>query len=116
MIHDNKTQGQEEAILELLWNSSETVSSAAFAIVYHLSRNPKYLYKLQEELRNVEDPTVEADRPSICPSYTDCVVKEALRVMPPVGGAYRKVTKPFEVEVRIYFCNLEFRIPISGEL
>ena len=33
--------------------------------------------------------------------YVDCVVKEILRVAPPVGGGYRKALETFEVNVSI---------------
>jgi len=94
--------GLFEAILELLWNASETVSSAAFAIVYHLSRNPQVFDKLQEELENEDDITVKKEELENAIPYAECVVKEALRVMPPVGGAYRRASTSFEMEVSFY--------------
>lgn len=84
-----------DAIVELMWNASETVSSAAFSIVYHLTRNPSALQKARKEL-DCEDGETTG------PSYVDCVVKEALRVTPPIGGAYRKVTKSIVMEASTF--------------
>ncbi|XP_069139236.1 cytochrome P450 26B1-like [Argopecten irradians] len=77
-----------DAIVELMWNASETVSSGAFVIVYHLTRNPVVLQKIREDLEKQSSGNFSG------PSYVDCVVKEALRTTPPVGGAYRKMIKP----------------------
>ncbi|XP_021357836.1 cytochrome P450 26B1-like [Mizuhopecten yessoensis] len=76
-----------DAIVELMWNASETVSSGAFAIIYHLTRNPAVLQKVREDIESQGIDNTSG------PSYLDSVVKEALRVTPPVGGAYRKMNK-----------------------
>jgi cytochrome P450 len=34
--------------------------------------------------------------------YLTSVVKEAIRITPPVGGGYRKALKTFEIDVSIY--------------
>ncbi|XP_033757391.1 cytochrome P450 26B1-like [Pecten maximus] len=81
-----------DAIVELMWNASETVSSGAFAIIYHLTRNPAVLQKVREDLESQR----HGNASGLC--YLDCVVKEALRITPPVGGAYRKVTKSIIME------------------
>ena len=83
-----------DALLELLWNASETMTSATFGICYFLAKHPDALQRLKEE---TETPKNVEDKPSL--SYLECVVREALRTMPPVGGAYRKSTRTFELDV-----------------
>ncbi|XP_060076949.1 cytochrome P450 26B1-like [Ylistrum balloti] len=81
-----------DAIIELMWNASETVSSGAFAIVYHLTQNPSVFQKVRDDIESQDKCNHSG------PSYLDYVVKEALRTTPPVGGAYRKVIKPIVME------------------
>lgn len=42
-------------------------------------------------------------------SYLDCVVKEVLRVLPPVSGGYRKVLQTFELNVSSLFFQETYR-------
>lgn len=103
-----------DAIVELLWNASETVSSAAFSIVYLLATHPVVMTKLKMELaengymkedlnNNVSESKQTSFKGVQELPYTEAVVKETLRLMPPVGGAYRTVLETFEIEVIIEF-------------
>ncbi|KAJ8317605.1 hypothetical protein KUTeg_005509 [Tegillarca granosa] len=110
-LEDQKDIDDEflDAIVELLWNSSETISSAAFSIVYLLATHPVVMTKLKLELsengyiledlnNNVSDTKQTSFKGVQELPYTEAVVKETLRLMPPIGGAYRKVLETFEIE------------------
>ncbi|KAK3095665.1 hypothetical protein FSP39_017375 [Pinctada imbricata] len=101
-----------DAITELLWNASETLSSTAVCVIYLLAKNPRVLRKLCSELQEKEfmstNSTQDAsgcygNRPITAKNvldlhYLDCVVKEVLRTVPTIGGAYRKVIESFTLE------------------
>lgn len=103
-----------DAVLELLWNASETTSSSAFCAVYVLSKHPDVVKKIQNELiendisSGFTEPLNYKQLHSL--KYVELVVKELLRLLPPVGGAYREVIEEFSVGVSIFihtfFCTL----------
>ena len=94
-----------DAIIELLFFGAETISSAGFSIIYNLTKNSQAFHKIQENvetnglLDSHEDVYSHHDLQQM--TYADAVVKETFRVLPPVGGAYRKVIEPFELEVGV---------------
>lgn len=99
-----------DAVLELMWNASETTSSSAFCAVYILSKHPEIVKKIQNELiendisSGFTEPLNYKQLHSL--KYVELVVKELLRLLPPVGGAYREVIEEFSVGVSIFMHTL----------
>lgn len=86
--------------LELLFAGHETTASATVTLILQLSKHPHVVTKIQDELRTLgisnQDLTYETLNKM---KYLTNVVKEAIRITPPVGGGYRKVLQTFEIEV-----------------
>jgi cytochrome P450 len=67
----------------------------------HLGRNPRVLEKIRQEIGPEDLDDVITLRDIERYKYVNDVVKEVLRVTPPVGAGYRKVLKSFEIEVGV---------------
>ena len=99
-----------DAIIELLFFGAETITSAGFSIIYNLTKHDKVFDKLRKAIHKKEltgsgDVYSQHDLQQM--NYADLVIKETLRILPPVGGAYRKVIKSFELDVSLkYFVYL----------
>lgn len=95
----------KDVALELMFAGHETTSSAASTLVLNIARNPDVLFKITEELATnglLDDRTCDLDLGRINKlKYVRNVVKEALRISPPIGGGYRKALETFEVEVSV---------------
>ena len=93
----------KDVALELMFAGHETTSSAASTLVLNIARNPDVLFKITEELATnglLDDRICDLDLGRINKlKYVRNVVKEALRISPPIGGGYRKALETFEVEV-----------------
>ncbi|KAK3095791.1 hypothetical protein FSP39_019197 [Pinctada imbricata] len=91
----------KDVSLELLFAGHETTSSAASTLILQLSRNPHVLAKIRHELEENGLGSASTDL-SIAKinklKYVHHVVKETLRLSPPIGGGYRRALKTFEVE------------------
>ena len=94
-----------DAIIELLFFGAETITSAGFSIIYNLTKNGEIFDKLKDTINN-NDNDVYSRQDLQLNNYADLIIKESLRVFPPVGGAYRKVIKAFELDVS--FKNFSF--------
>lgn len=89
--------------LELLFAGHETTSSAASTLILNIARNPEVLFKITEELSlngllDSRNSSLDLGRINKL-KYVRNVVKEALRISPPIGGGYRKALQTFEIEV-----------------
>ncbi|XP_071089248.1 cytochrome P450 26A1-like [Haliotis cracherodii] len=106
-LHASQTQLEMlESLFELLFVGADNNGSGMFAIVNFLARHPEVVNKIHVELEEAgllggavgdhahEDLTLEQVRGL---SYIRAVVKEAMRLMPPVGGFYRTVTEAFTI-------------------
>lgn len=89
--------------LELLFAGHETTASATVTIILQLTKNKDVVSKIMEELKsfgmshsNYGDLNFETLNKM---KYLNNVVKEAIRITPPIGGGYRKVLKTFEIDV-----------------
>lgn len=108
-----KTAGNEtlilDIIIDLLFSSAQTVSSAGCSIAHKLSTHSEFIEKVQDDInrQNLSD-THEA----ICNNdvtemtYVNAIVKETLRLVPPVGGGYRSVKETFELDVSLFCYRL----------
>ncbi|XP_031669060.1 cytochrome P450 26A1-like isoform X1 [Oncorhynchus kisutch] len=95
-------QAIKESATELLFGGHETTASTATSLVMFLGLNPDTLNKLRQELhqqelgvdllgQNVNIEVLEQLK------YTGCVIKETLRINPPVPGGFRVVLKTFQL-------------------
>lgn len=95
----------KDVALELMFAGHETTSSAASTLILNIARNPEVLFKITEELASnglLDDRGSLLDLGRINKlKYVRNVVKEALRISPPIGGGYRKALHTFEIEVGI---------------
>ncbi|XP_053406786.1 cytochrome P450 26A1-like [Mercenaria mercenaria] len=91
-----------EGVLDLLFAGHETVTSAVTSCVMFLGQNENVLEKLRREL--AEYNLLEGNNRSDLNfkvindlKYLKNVVKEVIRLCPPVGAGFRKALKSFEL-------------------
>lgn len=89
----------------MLFAGHETTTSAACSLLLHLGRTPYVVQKIRDELfengllsRAGEELQYE-DLVGL--DYVGHVVKEILRIAPPVGAGFRKALRTFEMNVSI---------------
>lgn len=86
----------KDQILNLLFAGHETLTSALTSFCLLLTQNPQVLARViaeQEQLAGSEPLTLEHLNQM---SYLEQVLKEVMRLIPPVGGGFRKVIKQCE--------------------
>ncbi|EHB05524.1 Cytochrome P450 26C1 [Heterocephalus glaber] len=124
IIHSARELGQElsvqelkESAVELLFASFFTTASASTSLVLLLLQHPAAIAKIQQELATqglghacscalgaagtLPECCCEPDLTLAALGrlrYVDCVVKEVLRLLPPVSGGYRTVLRTFELD------------------
>ncbi|PKU42093.1 cytochrome p450 26c1 [Limosa lapponica baueri] len=120
-------QELKESAIELIFAAFFTTASASTSLILLLLKHPAVIDKIRQELVSQElyrqpkdagedqcqPPGPEEEVPSGqsrgCPSdisleqlsrlrYLDCVIKEVLRVLPPVSGGYRTALQTFELD------------------
>jgi cytochrome P450 len=97
---------QEDAETEMMVQilaGSDTTAGAIRAIFLHLLSNRQVLEKLLDEIRtsNVSDPIQDAEARKM--PYLQAVIKEGLRIWPPVTGLQSKYVPPGGVTLNGYF-------------
>lgn len=103
-----------DSIIDLLFSGSQTVNSAGFSLAHKLCTRTDVRERLLNEIKSngltaTNEPVCTNDLREMI--YLDAVVKETLRLLPPVGGAYRSATESFELDVSFYlFLSLSFVI------
>ncbi|XP_039191967.1 cytochrome P450 26A1 isoform X2 [Crotalus tigris] len=96
-------QELKESATELLFGGHETTASAATSLITYLSLHPKVLQKVRKELQekgllgNCSQEKLLGMEVLEQLKYTGCVVKETLRLSPPVPGGFRVALKTFEL-------------------
>nr|XP_046192887.1 cytochrome P450 26A1-like [Oncorhynchus gorbuscha] len=96
-------QAIKESATELLFGGHETTASTATSLVMFLGLNPDTLNKLRQELHQQEELGVDLLGQHVNIEvleqlkYTGCVIKETLRINPPVPGGFRVVLKTFQL-------------------
>ncbi|XP_064872258.1 cytochrome P450 26A1-like [Oncorhynchus nerka] len=96
-------QAIKESATELLFGGHETTASTATSLVMFLGLNPDTLNKLRQELHQQEELGVDLLGQNVNIEvleqlkYTGCVIKETLRINPPVPGGFRVVLKTFQL-------------------
>ncbi|KAM6897115.1 cytochrome P450 26A1 [Xenentodon cancila] len=108
LIDSSKNNGEpfsmqaiKESATELLFGGHETTASTATSLVMFLGLNPDVVTKLRQELMDKEEQGVELQGLNMESlqqlKYTGCVIKETLRINPPVPGGFRVALKTFDV-------------------
>lgn len=86
----------KDQILNLLFAGHSTLTSALTSFCLLVAQHPDVLAKLKQEQEQIKEP-VSIETLKQMP-YLDQVIKEVLRLIPPVAGGFRKVIKDFEFE------------------
>ncbi|XP_055499332.1 cytochrome P450 26B1-like [Leucoraja erinacea] len=104
LARSSKEQGMDmgvqeltEAAVELMFAAFATTASAATSLVLQLIKHPAVVAKLREELQTRALGAGALLRDISRLRYLDNVVKEVLRVLPPVSGGYRVALHTFEL-------------------
>ena len=79
-----------EQLLLLLFAGYETTASSLSCLMAALLQHPRVLHWLQAEVQTLAWPPAEA----IAAPRLDAVVQEVMRLNPPVGGFFRRTTRP----------------------
>ncbi|XP_071392848.1 cytochrome P450 26A1 isoform X1 [Centroberyx affinis] len=94
-------QAIKESATELLFGGHETTASTATSLVMFLGLNPEVVDRLRQELMEKEEQGMDLQSLNIEAleqlKYTGCVIKETLRINPPVPGGFRVALKTFEL-------------------
>ena len=73
-------------------------------LVLLLAKNPHVIGQMSRELAENDLPLDDAEGINVTSlaklTYFDYVIREVLRLYPPIGGGYRRVIKSFELQVR----------------
>ncbi|XP_013882847.1 cytochrome P450 26A1 [Austrofundulus limnaeus] len=92
-------QAIKESATELLFGGHETTASTATSLIMFLGLNPHVVDKLRQELQEQEEQGLDLHSLNLDSleqlRYTDCVIKETLRINPPVPGGFRIALKTF---------------------
>ncbi|MEM9510913.1 MAG: cytochrome P450, partial [Cyanobacteria bacterium P01_E01_bin.35] len=86
----------KDQVLLLLFAGHETLTSAVTSFCLLTAQHPDVMQRLREEQKRLNvmgTPTLE-DLKAM--TYLEQVLQEVMRLIPPVGGGFRKVIKPFE--------------------
>ncbi|CAL1600208.1 unnamed protein product [Knipowitschia caucasica] len=94
-------QAIKEAATELLFGGHETTASTATSLVMFLGLNPDVVSRLRTEFAEKEEQGMDPHNVTMqgleTLKYTGCVIKETLRLNPPVPGGFRVALKTFEL-------------------
>jgi cytochrome P450 len=86
----------KDQVLLLLFAGHETVTSALGTLCLSLAQHPEVLVKARTEVLQVAPDGCLTPENLRQMNYLEMVLKEVLRLVPPVGGGFRKVVKTCE--------------------
>ncbi|XP_045763944.1 cytochrome P450 CYP12A2-like isoform X2 [Maniola jurtina] len=102
---------------DMLFAAIDTTANTTIASLLHLAQNPEKQNKLREEIKSKDEKK----------QYLKACIKESLRLMPVVGGNFRKTTKEYNVMgykipkdmfvifANQYLCSWEEQFPRAKE-
>ncbi|XP_062382932.1 cytochrome P450 26C1-like [Sardina pilchardus] len=107
--NDITLQELKETAVELIFAAHATTASASTSLILLLLLHPSVAQKSRGEIESSElghtgkvGPSYQLPHLTLEKlsrmRYLDCVVKEVLRLFPPVSGGYRTVLKTFELD------------------
>ena len=86
----------KDQILLLLFAGHETLTSAIASFCLLTAQHPEVIAKLQQEQAQLALTSPLSMETIKQMTYLEQVIKEVMRVIPPVGGGFRKVIQSFE--------------------
>lgn len=98
-----------EEVVTFMFAGHDTTTSAMSFILYLISRYPLVQEKLIAEIQNVlgNDNNKSLTYNNLQElKYMECVIKEALRLYPPVASIGRQVTEDLVIGKYIYVANI----------
>ncbi|KAL6474687.1 hypothetical protein MHYP_G00157270 [Metynnis hypsauchen] len=96
-------QAMKESATELLFGGHETTASTATSLVMFLGLNPEVVQQIRDELKEKDVSSMHSPGKALNMElleqlkYTGCVIKETLRINPPIPGGFRVALKTFEL-------------------
>ncbi|XP_068610504.1 cytochrome P450 26A1 [Brachionichthys hirsutus] len=91
-------QAIKESATELLFGGHETTASTATSLIMFLGLNPEAVARVRQEIKDTGTDLQSLNMESLERlKYTSCVIKETLRINPPVPGGFRVALKTFEL-------------------
>eukprot|EP00448_Togula_jolla_P014885 CAMPEP_0170584750 /NCGR_PEP_ID=MMETSP0224-20130122/8846_1 /TAXON_ID=285029 /ORGANISM="Togula jolla, Strain CCCM 725" /LENGTH=424 /DNA_ID=CAMNT_0010908187 /DNA_START=172 /DNA_END=1446 /DNA_ORIENTATION=+ len=110
-----RAQLKDQALLQL-FAGHDTTTSSMTSMLYYLGTNPGALEaarREQDEILKVFAEEESFSTPALASMpYLDAVIREVLRLRPPVGGGFRRAIKSFELEGK----DGPVQIPIGSKL
>ncbi|MEM8505024.1 MAG: cytochrome P450 [Cyanobacteria bacterium P01_D01_bin.1] len=85
----------KDQVLLLLFAGHETLTSALTSFCLLIAQNPEVRAKAEAEQNEIEDKTLTLETLKEM-TYLEQVLKEVLRLVPPVGGGFRQVLETCE--------------------
>ncbi|MGF1539545.1 MAG: cytochrome P450, partial [Pleurocapsa sp.] len=86
----------KDQVLLLLFAGHETLTSAIASFCLLTAQHPEILQKLREEQQQFDQASNLTLEDINRMTYLEQVLKEVMRIIPPVGGGFRKAIKSFE--------------------
>jgi retinoid hydroxylase len=85
----------KDQVLLLLFAGHETLTSAIASFCLLIAQHPEVLAKARAEQQNLSSEPITPELLKQMP-YLDQVIKEVMRIVPPVGGGFREVLQDCE--------------------
>jgi cytochrome P450 len=86
----------DELLLFLFAGHDTTVTSTS-NVLFHLSQHPEVAARARAEQAALPDPRLTPEMIRAM-TYLDAVIKESMRLIPPIGGSFRVMTREAELE------------------
>ncbi|ELS00074.1 cytochrome P450 [Gloeocapsa sp. PCC 73106] len=88
----------KDQVLLLLFAGHETLTSALVSFCLLVAQHPEVWTRLRQEQRDLNLTSPLSPEKLKAMTYLEQVLKEVLRLIPPVGGGFRKVIESFEFD------------------
>ena len=98
-----------------MFEGHDTTTSGMCWTLYCLAQHPEHQQKVREEVNSVlsgREHLTYDDLKEL--KYTQCCIKEALRLYPPVSIIFRQLDRDLEIDGQWFPKGMHFRIPIQS--